>query len=450
MPRPRHHETLGVRFGTLVCGLLVANGWGGWAAVSGEPDDLSVVRGRWMRPSQIVPRVAIGCDGISGRVLCGYQGWFNADGDGADLRWRHWRARDPSTAGATRPVVDMLPDVSELGPDERFASDLVGPDGRPVELFSSHVRSTVQRHFRWMQDHGIDGAFVQRFGTTLNDPRLLAHGTKVLASCRDGALEHGRVYAVMYDLTGMKAGGLGAVLDDWRHLRGLMKIGHDAAALRFGRKPLVAVWGIGFREARDYTLDECRRLVAAMKADGCAVLCGVPTGWRTLNRDSVADPALHAIVSMCDVVSPWTVGRYATPEQAVLHADRDWKADIEWCRRRGLHYLPVVFPGFSVHNLKGGALDQIPRLGGRFLWTQAVQARRVGANAVYVAMFDEVDEATAIFKCIDPPSEELARRFVGMEHLPSDHYLRISGEIGRLLRNERQVSDEPPVRLPPR
>jgi hypothetical protein len=49
-------------------------------------------------------------------------------------------------------------------------------------------------------------------------------------------------------------------------------------------------------------------------------------------------------------------------------------------------------------------------------------------------MFDEVDEATAIFKCIDPRTPELAARFVGMAGLPSDSYLQLTGEIGRLLR----------------
>ena len=39
---------------------------------------------------------------------------------------------------------------------------------------------------------------------------------------------------------------------------------------------------------------------------------------------------------------------------------------------------------------------------------------------------------------------ELGRRFAGMEGLPSDHYLRLTGEIGRLLRGERPVSDELP------
>jgi hypothetical protein len=413
-----------------------------------QNSELERVRTEWMRPSRVVPSESIDRDGLKGRVLCGYQGWFTAEGDGAGLEWRHWLKQDPSAPGGWRPSIDLLPDVSELSPKERFASDIIGSDARPIELFSSHLRPTVIRHFRWMRDHGIDGVFVQRFATTLQDPRLLAHATKVLGSCRDGALEHGRVYAVMYDLSKMRSGTLGAVLEDWRHLRKRMKIGADEAALRLDGRPLVAVWGIGFTKDRDYTLDECRTLVAALKADGCAVLCGVPTGWRTLSRDSTSDPLLHEIVGTCDAVCPWTVGRYATPQAASHHAEQVWKADVTWCADRKIEYLPVIFPGFSWHNLKGGMLDQIPRLGGRFLWTQAVEARQAGADALFVAMFDEVDEATAIFKCIDPPTPELATRFVGMENLPSDHYLRLTGEIRRMLRGERPPTKEPPVLSP--
>lgn len=409
-----------------------------------ETLDLEHIRAEHMHPAQASAMGQIDRDGLFSRVLCGYQGWFAAEGDGAGLGWRHWRMSDTSAPGGTRFAVDMLPDVSELAPEERFATDAIGADGTPVEVFSSHKRATIKRHFHWMREYGIDGVFVQRFGTSLRHPKLLAHGTKVLGDCRDAALEHGRVYAVMYDLSGLPPGGLGVVLEDWRHLRGRMNIGSDAASLHVGGKPLVAVWGIGFKDRPEYSLAECRELIEGLKADGCAVLCGVPTGWRTLNRDARANADLHEIVAMCDLVCPWTVGRYATPDDVRRHAERDWKADIEWCRRRDIAYLPVAFPGFSWHNLNGGKLDQIPRLEGRFLWTQAVEARKAGAESLYVAMFDEVDEATAIFKCIDPPTPELAERFIGVEGLPSDHYLRLTGQIGRMLRGGQAPSAEPP------
>ena len=54
---------------------------------------------------------------------------------------------------------------------------------------------------------------------------------------------------------------------------------------------------------------------------------------------------------------------------------------------------------------------------------------------IYQAMFDEMDEGTAVFKCAnDPPVG--ASRFLTLEGLPSDHYLWLTGQGGKLLRGE--------------
>ena len=54
-------------------------------------------------------------------------------------------------------------------------------------------------------------------------------------------------------------------------------------------------------------------------------------------------------------------------------------------------------------NLTGEQLDSIPRSKGSFLWSQIVATKRAGCDMLYVAMFDEVDEGTAIFKCTNTP-----------------------------------------------
>jgi hypothetical protein len=59
-------------------------------------------------------------------------------------------------------------------------------------------------------------------------------------------------------------------------------------------------------------------------------------------------------------------------------------------------------------------------------------------------MFDEVDEATAIFKVSNTPPTQA--RFQTLEGLPSDWYLRLTGEGTRLLRGERAAGREMPIR----
>jgi hypothetical protein len=207
----------------------------------------------------------------------------------------------------------------------------------------------------------------------------------------------------------------------------------------------VAVWGIGFNDHRDYTLAECRRLVEFLKNDpeagGCTVMLGVPTNWRTLNGDAVSDPALLEIAAMADIISPWTVGRYSTPAGAARYAENTLKPDLEWCSKRGIDFLPVVFPGFSWHNMKGGPSDQIPRSHGQFLWSQFCGAKRADVSMIYVAMFDEVDEGTAIFKCVNDVPVGQKSKFVTLEGLPSDFYLKMVGAGTRLIRGETSTEN---------
>ena len=382
---------------------------------------------------------------LSNKVLCGYQGWFNTEGDGAERGLVHWiKHRGPLAPGNAK--FDLWPDVSELAADERFATDFKFTNGRTAEVFSSFKQATVLRHFQWMRDYGLDGAFVQRFVSGLRDPRVLRHNNTVLAHCREGANLSGRTYAVMYDLSGLGATRTTDVMDDWRALRTRMRVAEDPAYLHHRGRPLVALWGVGFNDGRRYTLADCRQLVEFFKQDGCAVMLGVPTGWRELKHDAAPDPALHELIALADVVSPWSVGRYHTPAQAAKTAEKIWQPDLAWCTAHKLDFLPVVYPGFSWFNMYGKAFNEVPRLKGEFFWSQFVAAKRAGATMIYVAMFDEVDEGTAIFKCTNAALDSGASKFLTYEGLPSDHYLWLAGEGARLLRGARSVEDQLPTR----
>ena len=119
----------------------------------------------------------------------------------------------------------------------------------------------------------------------------------------------------------------------------------------------------------------------------------------------------------------------------------------------GVDYVPAVTPGFSWHNLSKlefpddvKPVGSIPRQGGRFYWQQLSTAMLAGAEMIYVAMFDEVDEGTAIFKCTgDHPVSDVAK-FIDMDGQPSDHYLWLTGEAARMLRKEIPLTFKMPVR----
>ena len=85
----------------------------------------------------------------------------------------------------------------------------------------------------------------------------------------------------------------------------------------------------------------------------------------------------------------------------------------------------------------GRQFDAIPRLKGAFLWSQFAAAKRAGGQMVYIAMFDEVDEGTAIFKCSNDIPVGESVKFLTYEGLPSDFYLRLAGEGARLIRGQR-------------
>lgn len=86
----------------------------------------------------------------------------------------------------------------------------------------------------------------------------------------------------------------------------------------------------------------------------------------------------------------------------------------------------------------------IPRRGGQFLWEQFQTISKLGADSVFVAMFDEVDEGTAIFKVSNTPPTQA--HFQTYEGLPSDWYLRLVGEATRRLRAKEPVSEALPFK----
>jgi hypothetical protein len=385
---------------------------------------------------------------LDGKLLFGYQGWFGCPGDGSPLdAWEHWfRRAEPAGAATLR--VDMWPDVSELEPDERCDTPLTLPDGRKAQLYSAYNPKTVDRHFRWMREYDLPGVFLQRFTVRLDNPAVIQFRDAVAGNVRAAAESHGRVFALMYDISGHpRESVVEAVKRDWAHVVDTLHVTDSPRYVRHRGRPLLAIWGFGFTD-RSPTAAQAAELIDFFKHNPnpryrVTLLGGVPARWRTLTRDSQSDPKWAAVYRSFDIISPWTVGRFRDATGIDRFYAEEVTKDLIETRRLGLEYMPVVYPGFSWHNMNPTApFNRIPRRGGRFYWRQVERALLAGNTMLYGAMFDEVDESTAMFKVA--PSRRDAPRDVPIvtldvdgDQLPSDWYLRLAREAQKALRVTR-------------
>jgi hypothetical protein len=372
------------------------------------------------------------------KVLCGYQGWFRCPGDPANEGWRHW-GRDPKKLTPATLTVEMWPDLTGFPAAETYPPPgFTHPDGTPARLFSSADPKTVERHFEWMRDYGIDGVFLQRFLVELGDPSV----DRVLGHVREAAAKTGRVYAVCYDLSGAPADKLYDKLTaDWKRLVDHSKITRDDRYLKHDSKPVVFVWGF-FSNRFGPAL--AHRVIDFFKADGrygATLIGGCQWRWR-----AETDAEWARAFRRLDVISPWNVGNVTTVDGQKQAATGSWKDDLAEAKKAGVGYLPVIYPGFGWTHLKGkrAAGATVPRLGGAFYWRQFVTAAELGIDMAYVAMFDEVDEGTAVFKVTNSPPKEAT--FATYDGLPSDWYLRLTGEGAKVIRGDRKPDAALPIK----
>ncbi|KAI0735710.1 hypothetical protein C8Q76DRAFT_781999 [Earliella scabrosa] len=426
---------------------------------------------------------------IHDKFLVGYQGWFTCAGDGEPVGpghhgWLHWF--DYPIPDGGRPNMDLWPDVSEYTPSELFpAPGVKYANGEQAFLFSSRHPKTVQRHFHWMAQHGVDGAFLQRFAGQCD----LEQGNEGIRKIRDevgdrvkeAAEKEGRVFAIImpqssvlivlticphvrYDVSGVAPDRIQRVLEhDWIHLIRRKAILDSPAYLREQGRPVVALWGFGMSDAHHSpaTVRAIARFIRNNTPGGAYIMAGVPAHWRTSVMDADSDPEFVRVwMEEFDAISPWTIGRYHNEESADRFEEEKIKGDVElirehnerWESNRGtmrkIDYIPVIFPGGSGHNLSEGkwSWNDCPRRGGHFMWRQLYNVRRHNVRTIYGAMWDEYDEGTAFMPVVSHKRQlpVLERhRFMALDEdgfdLPPDWYMRICGFAAEGLRGDRLI-----------
>ncbi|MER5948096.1 discoidin domain-containing protein [Streptomyces sp. NPDC001904] len=362
---------------------------------------------------------------VVGKVTVGYQGWFACAGDGAPINgWWHWAQNWGQTPSATNKAIVAWPDVRDYPATYRTAFGDLG-NGQRASLFSSYDQSTVDVQFRWMKQYGIDTAALQRFNPTGGEgPTRDAMAAKV----RSAAESQGVKFYVMYDVsdwTTMQAD----IKADWTN-----KMRAHTASSAYARqngKPAVCIWGFGFNDAqRPFAPDACLDVVNWFKAQGCYVIGGVPTWWRTGDRDS--RPGFTGVYRAFDMLSPWMVGRIGTLADADNFYNVATVPDLAECSAHGIDYQPCVLPG--------GVGDR-QRAHGDFMWRQFYNMGRAGVPSVYISMFDEYNEGNQIAKTAESQAWVPAGSgFLALDEdgtaCSSDYYLRLTGDGGRMLKGQ--------------
>jgi hypothetical protein len=362
---------------------------------------------------------------VVGKISVGYQGWFACPGDGAPINsWWHWSQNGGQPPSPSNTTIVSWPDMREFTSGYTTAYANLG-NGQPAKLFSSYNQQTVDTHFKWMRDYGCDTAALQRFNPFGGEgPTRDAMAVKV----RSAAEAFGRKFYIMYDVT------------NWTNMQSELKTDwttkmsaytSSPAYARQNGKPVVCIWGFGFNDpGRPFAPAACLEVVNWFKAQGCYVIGGVPTWWRTGVNDS--RPGFSAVYHAFNMISPWMVGRTGDLAGLDSYYNNVNLGDQADCNSNGIDYQPCVMPG----DLSNGA-----RFHGDFYWRHFYNMVRLGCQGIYISMFDEFNEGNQIAKT----AENASMQPTDFGHpaldadataCSSDYYLRITADGGKMLKGQ--------------
>lgn len=404
-------------------------------------------------------------NGLAGRTLMGYQGWFACDTDDTGPSWVHWFDYDKPPVASSL-TVDFWPDVTEYSDGERCKTDMVTEAGNRVFAYSGYNQTVLNRHFSWMQQYGIDGVALQRFVGRMIPSNIYAHDWLLMRRLSDAALKYGRVFYFEYDTSfgnDDPAPLLPTIKQDWKRAvdAGLTK---TSAYLQHNGLPVVELWGVGIPGTNRLTASQIAELVTFFKSNPdpkyrATLIGGMGSYWREGFGDAQPGPEWAQVYRSFDVINPWSVGRYGSKfvVEAQNYARDVVAGDIAETNRLGIMYLPVVWPGFSWTNLmrirgQESMRNVIPRYCGAFYWQQVVNVLEAGAKQIFVAMFDEVDEGTAMYKMVTKQSDlakdsQLVPLDVDGCSLRNDFYLRLAGATAAATRGGTVPTRDLPIPL---
>jgi hypothetical protein len=122
----------------------------------------------------------------------------------------------------------------------------------------------------------------------------------------------------------------------------------------------------------------------------------------------------------------------------------------DFCSANGIDYQPVAFPGFAWSNWRPDPRNWFPRRRGGLFWRQAYNIKSSNMSTMFIAMFDEYDEGTAIAKAAEnsamiPTNQYFLTLDADGTALSSDFYLRLAGAANRMLKGTLPLTPTVPI-----
>ena len=374
---------------------------------------------------------------IVGKITVGYQGWFNAAGDGSGINppWWHW-APNRQLPSPTNLGIKSWPDVSEL--TKTYATGFPSlSNGSAAKLYSNWDASTIDVQVKWMRDYGIDTIALQRFG----DFRGTGEARNVVAGhIRNAAQTYGRKFYIMYDISGWDTFQADLKSDWTDHIINELHLTDSPAYAKQDGKPVICIWGLGFLD-RPGTAATSLDVINYFKQKGLYVIGGVGNDWRTANGTRWSKAGFGAVYDALDAITPWMVGVIGDTGGSDNNRKQYNEGDVAYQHQRGKHYQPCVLPG---------DLQEKQRHHGEFMWRQFYNMVQIGSDGLYISMYDEYNEGNQIAKtAATKASTPSGSSFVTLDEdgtqCSSDYYLRLTGDGGKMLKKQIALTPTRPT-----
>ncbi|KAK6834448.1 hypothetical protein PG987_009142 [Apiospora arundinis] len=371
-------------------------------------------------------QAAIDTSTLNGKFFVGYQAWFRkAHEDNGNSHW----TTDLPTPEIDHVSVDTIPDVTGYPPECLFDTPFIKPDGKAAQFYTNDCEGVVDLHFKMMADHGISGAFLQRFYGYINE----ANGgwEKILRYSQKAAEKYGRGFVIEYDLNGAATSSTNVTATYLADLAALSDVVSSKAYMRHNGKPVIEIWGMGI--VTSVTPADGVAIVTALKRAGYYVILGVQQAWHAELVEN--QTGYGAVFKLADMLQPWTVGSYGNDNYQDFHDGRQAVEDTNALRELGIASSVVVWPGGSNSNSNHNSpFDPNSRAHGDFYRKQLAGAVDLKPTFIFGAMFDENNEGTAIYPILHTKDLPTNQRFLGLDDdMAADAYLTMAGDAAAKL-----------------